>query len=392
MCTGDGASYQLGRGSATDKGTRWSMKVTLRRTISPLLLGSLVALASAHAQAAANKVYTVANYPVEASAKDAVAAKEKAHAEGQQAALGALLKRLVPVTAYNRLDHLKSLPAANFIDGVAVRSESNSSTQYIASLDFSFQPDAIRDLLGREGVPFVEEQSPRMVLVPVTAETIDGGVRYRAANANWAQVWKGLDLDNTLTPLRIEPLLPAIHEDTIIATLNGDDSAERAVTGEYKADFVLFAVAELDTAGKELNVTLAGTDPAGQVSWRRTYRVADADVSYVMELAAVVTQGVVEGRWKVAKTEESQGGGFAGGGGAIHMAVEFSSLGEWNDLRRQILDTPGIDDVRIGAVSPRSAEVSVRYPGGGAALASALSRQGLALTDGGGIWILRAGY
>ncbi len=55
----------------------------------------------AHPLAAAprDKVYTIANYPVEATAKDAVAAKEKAHADGQQAALGALLKRLVPVTA-----------------------------------------------------------------------------------------------------------------------------------------------------------------------------------------------------------------------------------------------------------------------------------------------------
>jgi hypothetical protein len=113
-----------------------------------------------------------------------------------------------------------------------------------------------------------------------------------------------------------------------------------------------------------------------------------------MELAAVVTQGVLEGRWKVAKLEEAQGGGIAGGGSGseVHLAVEFSSLGEWNDLRSRILDMPGIDDVRIGAVSARSAEVSVRYPGGGLGLASALSRQGLVLTDGGGTWFLRSGY
>lgn len=385
--------------------------------ISAILAGALWVLAPGMPQpaaAAASKVYTVANYPVEATAKDAVAAKEKAHAEGQQAALGALLKRLVPVTAYNRLDHLKSQPAANLIDGVAVRSESNSSTRYIASLDFSFQADAVRDLLGREGLPFVEEQAPRMVLVPVTAEGKDGSVHYRAASGTWAQVWKGLDLDNTLTPLRIEPLLPVVHEDAIAAALNGDDSAERVLTGEYKADFVLFAVASVEEGGKEISVALAGIDAAGLVSWRRQYKVADGDVAYAMELAAVITQGVLEGRWKVAKLEEAHGGGQAGGtgggydggfagsgnyggggygGGAdVQMFVTFASHDEWNDLRSRILDLPGIDDVRIGAVSAGSAEVSVRYPGGGAGLASALAGQGLTLTDGGGTWTLRSGY
>jgi hypothetical protein len=369
--------------------------LTARRTKSLLILGALAGLVPIAAQAAPNKVYTVANYPVEATAKDAVAAKEKAHAEGQQAALGALLKRLVPVTAYNRIDHLKSVRAADYIDGVAVRSESNSNTRYIASLDFSFQADAVRGLLSREGVPFVEEQAPRMVLVPVTAEAGANGVSYKAAGGTWFNVWKDLDLDNTLTPLRIERLLPVINESAIAAALNGDHSAERILTSEYKADFVLFAVAEADTAGKELNVSLAGIDPAGLVSWRRTYR-ADGDVGYAMELAAVVTQGVLEGRWKVAKSEEGGGGGgsfgAASGGGEVRLAVEFSSLDEWNDLRGRILDTPGIDDVRIGAVSTYSAEVSVRYPGGADRLVSVLSQQGLSLTNGGGVWTLRAGY
>ncbi|HEX2842006.1 DUF2066 domain-containing protein [Hyphomicrobium sp.] len=370
--------------------------MTARRLITPLTLGVLLAFVAGGAPfagASSNKVYTVANYPVDATAKDAVAAKEKAHADGQQAALGALLKRLVPVTAYNRIDRLKTLRAANFVDGVAIRSESNSSTRYIASLDFSFQADAVRDLLTREGVPFVDEQSPRMVLVPVTAEAGEGGaLRYRAASGNWNQVWKGLDLDNTLTPLRIETLLPSIHQDTIMAMLNGDDRVESVLTGEYKADFVLFAIADVDSGSRQVSITLAGIDAAGLLSWRRSYRVPDGDVGYAMELAAVVTQGVLEGRWKVAKSEDGGQGGSFGGGGEIRMAVEFSSLGEWNDLRRQLLETPGIDDVRIGAVSARTADVSVRYPGGGAGLAPVLAKQGLTLSGGGGAWTLRSGY
>src|SRR5688572_3202907 len=62
-----------------------TMKSAVRRGASGLLLCILAAGGPIAAPAAASKVYTIANYPVEATAKDAVAAKEKALAEGQQA-------------------------------------------------------------------------------------------------------------------------------------------------------------------------------------------------------------------------------------------------------------------------------------------------------------------
>ncbi len=39
--------------------------------------------------------------------------------------------------------------------------------------------------------------------------------------------------------------------------------------------------------------------------------------------------------------------------GAVQIA-SISSLDEWDDMRRQILDTPGIDDVRIGTRARRT--------------------------------------
>src|SRR5262245_31209764 len=97
--------------------------------------------------AAVEKVYTVGNYPVEASAENAVKAKEKALADGQQAAFRSLLKRLIPVLSYPRAKALASVRAAELVEGVKIRSERNSRTDYIASYDFSFQSKAVRDLL-----------------------------------------------------------------------------------------------------------------------------------------------------------------------------------------------------------------------------------------------------
>src|SRR6185295_13485326 len=87
------------------------------------LLAALGLATGSHAVAAAapDAVFTVGNYPVEARADNAVAAKTKALADGQQAAFRSLLKRLVPVTAYARIRQFASVEAAELVDSVRVR-------------------------------------------------------------------------------------------------------------------------------------------------------------------------------------------------------------------------------------------------------------------------------
>ncbi|HWK34010.1 MAG TPA: DUF2066 domain-containing protein, partial [Hyphomicrobium sp.] len=78
-------------------------------------------LASGAGTAAADdEVFTIGNYPVDAQEANAVAAKRKAMADGQEAAFRSLLKRLVPVTNYERLKRLSSLKASGFLEGVSV--------------------------------------------------------------------------------------------------------------------------------------------------------------------------------------------------------------------------------------------------------------------------------
>ncbi|HML30098.1 MAG TPA: DUF2066 domain-containing protein, partial [Hyphomicrobium sp.] len=131
--------------------------------ISIVLAGFLVAPADAQTDAA----YTVGNYPIEATAANAVAAKEQAMSDGQQAAFRSLLKRLVPVTAYKQLERVRDAKAADLVSGISVRSERNSSTAYYASLDFSFQPEAVRSLLSGQNIPFVDQQAPPLTVVTV---------------------------------------------------------------------------------------------------------------------------------------------------------------------------------------------------------------------------------
>jgi Uncharacterized protein conserved in bacteria (DUF2066) len=338
---------------------------------------------------AADNVYTVANYPIEAQAENAVAAKEKALADGQQAAFKSLLKRLIPVTAYPRAKRLASVRGADLIEGVKVRAERNSSTDYIASFDFSFQPKGVRDLLRREGIPFTDDQAPPVTLVPVWRTAPAQPPREQAA---WTNVWKGLDLENTLTPLTLQPLSKAIQPEAVNALAHGDGSAMRALAAEYKSEYVLLALAEPDPAAGKLNVTLAGRDAVGALTLRRSYRVDAADPGYASELAAVIAVRTLEGRWKAVKVRGGMASAATAGGGSgdtdLLIAVEFRGMAEWQEISRKLSATPGVEELDVAGLSARGARVTLRYADGAQQLADELARQGLNLRNAGGNWVL----
>jgi hypothetical protein len=362
-------------------------KRILRAGLAAVALLTACAQALAAPDAARNdEVYTVGNYPVDAQAANAVAAKEKALADGQEAAFRSLLKRVVPVTDYDRLKRLSSLRSSDFFEGVSVRSERNSSTRYIASLDFSFRADSVRAVLQQEGIAFVEEQAREVIVVPVVRNP-EGAVDTGAVARTWTGIWKSLDLEHTLTPMDLQPLKPEIHADTL-KMLVGGRGGERILASEYGKPYVVVALAEPDAAANRLHVTLVGIDAVGPFNLKRSYKVYDGDMAYAMELAAVVGQGVLEGRWKALKN----GTGNAVSGEEIAVQARYASLGEWSEMRRRLLGLPGLNDLRIESESAQAAGLRLRYPGGGAALAAALRSQGLYLDAGGGVWELRSGY
>jgi len=277
------------------------------------------------------------------------------------------------------------LNSSDFFEGVSVRSERNSTTRYIANLDFSFRADSVRAVLQQEGIPFVEEQAREVIVVPVVRDA-QGNVDHGAASRAWSGMWKSLDLEHTLTPIDLQRLKPEIHADTLKMLIAGDGGGERVLADEYGQPYVIVALADYDAGAKRLNVTLAGIDAVGSLNLKRSYRVFDGDTGYAMELAAVVGQGVLEGRWKMKKT------GGPAQGAPVSLRAHYASLAEWSDMRQELLRLEGVADVRIVTESAQSADLTLRYPGGADELAAALQGRGLSLVGGADGWILRSAY
>jgi hypothetical protein len=362
------------------QGCRQFLRVAGRGARCLLLAASTLAAGAAEA---ADKAYTVANYPVEAVAQNAVAAKAKALAEGRQAALRSLLKRLIPVLAYPRARQLASVKAADLIEGVKVRSERHSLTEYVATYDFYFRAQSVRDLLRREDIPFTDEQAPVLTLVPVWQA---GAAASPAQQTAWVNSWKGLDLENSLTPVKLASPGREVGADTIAAAMGGDEGAMRALAGQYRTERLLLAVAAPDAAAGRLVVTLAGRDAVGAFVLQRAYRVDAADPGYARELAAVVALRTLEGRWKMVNARAVTTT-VAAGDTELQISVEFRGMTEWQDIRRKLGATPGVEELDV-ELSPRRARVTLRYAEGAQRLAEEFARRGLSLRRAGENWVL----
>ncbi len=248
-----------------------------------------------------DRVFTIGNYPLEARASDAVAAKEKAIADGQQAAFRALLKRLVPVTSYRRLAQLKPAQVGKLVESFAVRSERDSGTEYIASYDFVFSPDPVRRFLEAEGLPYLDRQAPQITIVPFYRVSPEVAAKlpqtYSAAMGSdtWLYAWKALDLGNALTPASLQPAKPEVHPDTVRGLVDGDLGFLRTLASAYGTETVLAAVLEPEPDQKRIKVVLAGRDAVQAMHLKRSYRV-EGDLAYTAELAAVISLAILEGR------------------------------------------------------------------------------------------------
>jgi hypothetical protein len=206
----------------------------------------------------------------------------------------------------------------------------------------------------------------------------------------WNDVWKGLDLDHALTPVRLRSLTKEIPPDMMAAIIAGNSRALENLSEEYKSELLVLAIAEADPGAKRLTVTLAGRDAAGAIWLRRAYRLDAGDPAYTVELAAVISLGIFEGRWKAAKTHRvSAAGGDVASPDALQISIEFYGMAEWQEISRKLSRIPGVEDFDVAGLSARAARVVLRYPGDPERLVEALADDGFELSKVNGTWVLR---
>ena len=214
-----------------------------RVLIALALAGALAcwSLSAARAQDTAG-LFQVSRIPVDASAADAVAAREQALVQGQVEGLRRLLRRLTPADAYGRLPVVGPAEIERYVQNFEIAEEQVASNRYLAQLTVGYQPDAVRELLQDHGLSYAELVSEPVVILPVYRTS--AGPQLWPENNPWWQAWaEHLDSERLLRlvlPLGDLQDMATVTPDRAMA---GDIDGLAALGQRYGSNEVLVVIA-----------------------------------------------------------------------------------------------------------------------------------------------------
>jgi hypothetical protein len=362
------------------------------------ILGLLALLSSAPAASAQGDasgdgdVFTVSGVAVDATADTAAAARDRALAEGQKAALGRLFARMVLAVDRPKLPKINARAIAELVRDFEVTRERTSSVRYLAVLRVRFKPDGIRDLLRSHDVGFAETRSRPVLVLPVYE--VAGAYSLWGPNP-WREAWQAAPPSDGLVPL----LRPT--GDIGNAVLIGAEQAVRgtedrlaAIARHYRAASVLVAVAgfRTGTAGEAgqaaqpfLQVTLSRMGTALREQTRLesfALRAGESREAAIGRAVAVIADQIQE-EWKRDNRLRF------GVGNELIVTVPIASLADWLTIKRRLAGVAFIRRSDLLYLTRKRARLRISYIGDKDQLTLALAQNELVLEQGPINWTLR---
>lgn len=356
--------------------------------LSGTLLGTAPAAAQQGAQQPSLQVYTVRAVPVDATAKNAVEAREQALVQGQMQALRQLLQRLTPPSVHGDLPMPQASEVQNMVLGVAIEDEKTSAVRYLAKLDVTFMPGAVRAMLDRSGVPYSDTRSRPVVVLPLYYPTPESQpVLWEEPNP-WRQVWQSR-AHGVMVPLEVP--LGELADVTAVdaqAAARMDEQALAAIAQRYgaQATAVIRAVHQPGRDGAAGALQVALTSDGMLVRDFTTTAPVGAGETLEQAMERVVSQ--VEQQYEQAWKDQALA--FAAGSGHMTALVMLNGgLQQWLEVRRTLDRTPPIRSWTLQALSRDRAQLALDHAGTPEQLATLLGHQGLSMEQDVGFWVIR---
>jgi len=326
--------------------------------------------------------FTVAGVAVDATAATAAQARDDALADGQRKAFRQLLERLAAPADYGRLPHPSDAEIVPLVAGFQVQEERTSAVRYLATLTYSFRPNAVRGLLRSAGIPFAEVASRPILLVPVLKLGTGAPLLWEPANV-WRRSWLDKPPPTGMVPI----VVPAGDADDVAAlpAAPADSMGPAALAPllqRYDAGEALIAEAALDAAG--VTVTLRRPGVADPLFSERIVQNAVESQADLLRRASQRVAQALEERWKreTAVLPQDDAGGLV-----VH--VPLHGLDDWLELRRRLAATGFVQGISLKSLSRREAIVGLSFAGDANQLKLVLAQRQLALEEAPDGWTLR---
>ena len=354
-----------------------------KRVFIKVLALLLVFLEGGEPSAQTISLYTVSDIPVDATAENAVAARNEAHQQGKVDGMRKLLRRLVPLSEHGRLPNVEALPVDRYLSNFEIAAEQLSATRYLARMTVAFDPGRIQELLQAERLPFSEKVSEPLVVLPLYLGP-NGPVLWPDGNPWWAAWAKKLESER---PLRL--ILPLGDlEDVSAVTVNqaraGDRLSLQRLASRYGAENSIVVIAEPLSSGP-VSVRLDALR-AGEVSRRGqpfTLNAASGEgLDELLETAVVRLQSSLDEQWKSGHILRLDTGGL------IFVDVPINSLANWVRINQGLESLAEVSQVEITSFARDLVQAQIDYVGDEIGFDRALGRLGLRLSREEEKWLL----
>lgn len=337
----------------------------------------------AGAASGARNLYEVRGVKVDVSAATAAQAREQALAEAEVRAFQVLLDRLTLPRDQATAKRFTDAEIASATKDFWVSEEKVSPVRYIASLNYEFRADRVRELAAGKGIPLVTALAQPVLIVPVLDEP--GGARLWPPGNPWWDAFAGLAADGLVPVVLPKGDAEDAAQIDARAVLAMDEPRLAALARRHDALDILVAIAR-PQAGGQLALVSRRKLAFGPVSETRAAMRAEPGESAqdLLRRAAAATLRDIENGWKEA---QRSGGGAAAG--VIAIDVPVREIRTWLLVEKSLNRIPGVRRVEPVMFSPGRVRVNLFFTGSTEQIASALEGAGFAVTSAGEFWIVR---
>ena len=352
---------------------------------SPLmLLGFAFLIFFANSANAQDPIFTVENVKVDATAENAIAAREKAFEEAQIKAFQELTTRMLPEADIATTQPPATNIISTMIKDFELTNEQLSSVRYIGTYTFRFKDRDVRRYFAQKGATIIEASSKTLLILPFIDR--DSRTSIWSPGNLWMQAWNRVPNLGGVVPLEV-PLgdINDVRDISDSGAYTYDAARLNSMLQRYNANEAVVTVATPDEEFQKIIDPLAVAKGSLVIEIYRTDRgtpelvnqltiTADGALTrqQVYDRGVTMVRSALQKNWK-AKTATPA----AQKSKSIRVAVPIQNLNDWLNIQSQLKRISSLQDITLKSLSPRQANIEIYYKGDKERLNIALAQAGM---------------
>lgn len=322
-----------------------------------------------------SKMFSASGVQIDVTAENAAAAREQAMQDGQKKALMVVMERITPAYVVEQLAELVPDDILNFVQDISVSNEKTSAVRYMATLDVRFNPEAVRDLLRRNSLPYVRTSGKPLLILPLYKRSASASpILWEEENA-WLRAWVNRTVESYMIPLFV-PMGELSDAQTLSVEqiLRGDLAAAQELAKRYEAEGIL--IVELIRNGQTFTVKGRAMDEATaseipNFSFSVPF-VKNTSTTFAKAVAKVVDH--LESVWKSEQMVQ-----FNETASLVAM-VPVSDLKQWEIIKGRLDRIPLISSYYLQAARAGVLQLTIFFAEDMARLQKEMNKRMLSLT------------